>query len=71
MPASASKRFDRGEELVLERDVERIKCLRPVEADDADAAAGFDDDGLGAHGAPWMVGSSDMLPWHTWNGKYV
>jgi hypothetical protein len=18
-----------------------------------------------------MVGSSDMLPWHTWNGKYV
>src|SRR5262249_46322231 len=44
--------LDRAEELVLERDVERIERLRPIEADDADAAAAFDDDGLRAHGCP-------------------
>src|SRR5262249_13347301 len=49
--------LDRAEELVLERDVERIERLRPIEADDADAAAAFDDDGLRAHGCPRLRSS--------------
>jgi hypothetical protein len=44
--------LDRAEEFVLERGVERIERLRPIEADDADAAAPLDDDGLRAHGCP-------------------
>src|SRR5262249_60821089 len=44
----------RAEELVLQGDVERVERLRPVEAHDADAAAPFDDDGLRAHGCPWL-----------------
>ena len=50
MLASASNAVDRGVELGDQRGVERVQRLRPVEADDADAAFGFDDDGFGAHG---------------------
>ena len=44
------ERVDRGDQLLDERGVERVQRLRPVEADDADAAVGFDDDGFVAHG---------------------
>src|SRR5262249_6284465 len=46
--------LDRAEQLILQGDVERVERLRSVEADDADAAAPFDDDGLRAHGGPWL-----------------
>src|SRR5262249_19094499 len=46
--------LDRAEQLVLQGDVERVERLRPVEAHDADAAAPFDDNGLRAHGCPWL-----------------
>src|SRR5262249_21478375 len=46
--------LDRTEQLVPQGDVERIERLRSIEAHDADAAAPFDDDGLRAHGCPWL-----------------
>ena len=44
------ERVDRRVELGDQRRVERVQRLRPVQADDADAAFGLDDDGFGAHG---------------------
>src|SRR5262249_59240645 len=46
--------LDRAEQLILQGDVERVERLRSIEAHDADAAAPFDDDGLRAHGGPWL-----------------
>ena len=43
------ERVDRGGQFLVEPGVERIERLRPVEADDADPAFGFDDDGFVAH----------------------
>ena len=40
---------DRLRQLGIERGVERVERLRPVEPDDADAALGFDEDGFVAH----------------------
>src|SRR5262249_61847971 len=40
---------DRLRQLGVERGVERIERLRPVEPDDTDASARFDDDGFVAH----------------------
>src|SRR5262249_19779570 len=51
------ERLDRVEEVVLQRSVERIQCLRPVKTNDADAAASFDNDGFGAHDYPWLHGA--------------
>ena len=48
MPSSASKRVGRRRELAHQRGVERIERLRPVEPDDADPPARFDDDVLAA-----------------------
>ena len=43
------ERVDRGGQFGVELGVERVERLRPVEADDADPALGFDDDGFVAH----------------------
>ena len=61
----------RGEELAPERSVERVQSLRPIEANHADAAAGFDGNRLGAHGSPRIVIRSGMLSRRVERGKYV
>jgi hypothetical protein len=61
--------LDRAEELVHQRDVERVQGLRPVETDDADAAASFDNDGFAAHGCPWLAFSRAMLSCRFARGK--
>ena len=49
MPSSASNASIAACQLLDQRGVERIERLRPVEADDADLAAGLDDDVLVGH----------------------
>ena len=52
------ERVDRGGQLLVDqRGVERVERLRPVEADDADLALGFDDEGFVAHGVPPCYGN--------------
>ena len=50
MLVSASKRVDRRDQFLHQRGVQRVERLRPMEADDADAAFRFDLDVLIAHG---------------------
>ena len=45
------ERVERGGQLLVHLGIERIERGRPVEADDADLAFGFDDDGFIAHDA--------------------
>ena len=49
-PGGGIQSLDRRQELAPERGVERVQRLRPIEADEADPAAGFDDDGFGGPG---------------------
>ena len=57
MPSSASNAAIACRHLGIERGVERVKRLRPVEPDHADAAFGFDSDVFVGHGL-----SSGVMP---------
>ena len=63
MRGVAVERGERAAELAGQRLVERVHALRPVEADDADAVARFDDDVLvgGAHRAFQGLSGSKWL----------
>ena len=62
MPSSASKRRDRLRQFGIERGVERVERLRPVEPDDADATLGFDGDGFVAHGLTYSISNDANVP---------